>query len=144
MPAPQAQPAPPAQPPTPPPSPFPNLPTLSEISVAQAIVKRLRSLIFDPRFAQQPVEWQSCVIDVYNAARQAQIPPPPPPKVDIRGMATDAPTLEAEESGAMAGWKTQAPPANPGAGPNRPAQGPNAPQVAAKAPQITAIPKMPA
>jgi hypothetical protein len=82
------------------PSPFPALPNLTEIPIAQAVVKRLSSLLFDPRYAdtaKYPPAWQKLVTDVYSQARQAQIPPIIP-KVDIRGIANDATTLGQEEA----------------------------------------------
>ena len=82
------------------PTPFPVLPNLTEIPVAQAVVKRLSALMFDPRYAdtkKYPPAWQKVVTDVYSQARQAQIPPIIP-KVDIRGIANDATTLGQEEA----------------------------------------------
>ena len=119
------------QPMNPLPTPFPSLPTLTEIPVAQAVVKRLNALMFDPRYAdtqKYPSAWQKLVTDVYAQARQAQIPPPPPAKVDIKGVAADAPTLEAEEAASKAGWQGQPPPPNNAVAPRGPS--PVAPPIA--------------
>ncbi len=83
------------------PSPFPTLPNLSEIPVATVVVKRLSALMFDPRYAdtkKYPPAWQALVVNVYNQARQAQIPPPTPPRVNINATADNAETLSAEEA----------------------------------------------
>lgn len=93
------------------PSPFPNLPTLTEIPVAQAVVKRLGALMFDPRFAdtkKYPAPWQALVTNVYSQARTAQIPPNIP-KIEIRGQAKDAQTLSEEEGATPSQAKPQQP-----------------------------------